>query len=51
MGEIRKANHPEILARFILAGMEGAMLSARAFEDPERFNDITSQIFSVIRQS
>jgi len=51
MGEIRKANHPEILARFILAGMEGAMLSARSFEDPERFNDITSQIFSVIRQS
>jgi TetR/AcrR family transcriptional regulator, transcriptional repressor for nem operon len=51
LGEIRNTGQPDKLARFILAGMEGAMLSARSFEDPERFNEITSQIFSVIRKS
>jgi len=50
-GEIWNTSHPDELARFILASIEGAMLYARVFDDPERFKKITSQMFYMARQS
>jgi TetR/AcrR family transcriptional repressor of nem operon len=48
-GEIRNNANPDSLAQFILATMEGAMLSARTFSDPDRFRTITSRILSALQ--
>ena len=49
-GALRLEASPEIEAQAFMATVYGAMLAARAFDDPERFNVIVETLFRRIRR-
>lgn len=48
-GSVRLEASPDVEAQAFMAAVYGAMLAARAFDDPERFNVIVETLFRRIR--
>ena len=50
-GELLVAGSPQVVARTILAGLEGAMITSRAFDDRKRLEESAKWLFSQLVKS